>query len=191
MKKDLTIVLASKSPRRRQLVDLLGFPVEVVTIDVDEQIDATVPVERIAETLACRKASGYDRSLLRPNQVLVTADTIVALDGQKLGKPHDAAEAIAMLSALSGRHHTVYTGVCLTATTAQRAFTAATEVFFRPLSQDEIRYYVDTFRPFDKAGSYGIQEWIGAVGVERIEGCYYNVMGLPVSRLYHELMHIV
>lgn len=173
------------------MLDLLGFPVEVVTIDVDERIDATVPVERIAETLACRKASGYDRSLLRPNQVLVTADTIVALDGQKLGKPHDAAEAIAMLSALSGRHHTVYTGVCLTATTAQRAFTAATEVFFRPLSQDEIRYYVDTFRPFDKAGSYGIQEWIGAVGVERIEGCYYNVMGLPISRLYHELMHIV
>ena len=189
--KDITLVLASKSPRRRQLVDMLGFPVEIVSIDVDEQIDATVPVDRIAETLACRKASGYDRTLLRPRQILVTADTIVALDGRMLGKPHDRREAIAMISSLSGRHHTVYTGVCLTTRATQRAFTEATDVFFRPLSSEEIEYYVDTFKPFDKAGAYGVQEWIGAVGVERLEGCFYNVMGLPTSRLYREIMRIV
>lgn len=189
--KDITLILASKSPRRRQLVDMLGFPVEMVSIDVDEQIDATVPVDRIAETLACRKASGYDRTLLRPRQILVTADTIVALDGRMLGKPHDRREAIAMISSLSGRHHTVYTGVCLTTDAKQRAFTEATDVFFRPLSSEEIEYYVDTFKPFDKAGAYGVQEWIGAVGVERLEGCFYNVMGLPTARLYQEIMQIV
>lgn len=189
--KNITLVLASKSPRRRQLVDLLGFPVDIVTIDVDEQVDATVPVDRIAETLACRKASGYDRSRLRPDQILVTADTIVALEGKKLGKPHDRNEAIVMLTALSGRRHTVYTGVCLTTATTQRSFTEATEVIFRKLEKSEIEYYVDTFKPFDKAGSYGVQEWIGAVGVERLEGCFYNVMGLPVSRLYQEIKRII
>lgn len=189
--KDITLVLASKSPRRRQLVDMLGFPVEIVTIDVDEHIDATVPVDRIAETLACRKASGYDLSQLRPNQILVTADTIVALDDRMLGKPHDREEAMAMLSALSGRHHTVYTGVCLTTRQSRRSFTEATDVFFRKLEKGEIEYYIDTYKPFDKAGSYGVQEWIGAVGVERLEGCFYNVMGLPVSRLYQEIKQIV
>lgn len=187
----ISIVLASKSPRRRQLIELLGFPVELVAIDVDEHIDATVPVECVAETLACRKAAGYDRSRLSLGQVLVTADTIVALDGHVLGKPADRDEAVAMLTALSGRQHTVYTGVCLTSPVKQRSFTEATRVFFRALSQQEIVHYIDTFRPFDKAGSYGVQEWIGAVGVERIEGCFYNVMGLPTSRLYREITHVV
>lgn len=189
--KDVSLILASKSPRRRQLIDLLGFPVEVVSIDVDEHIDETVPVERIAEVLACRKATGFDCALLQTNQILVTADTIVAIEGEKLGKPHNRKEAIDMLSMLSGRCHTVYTGVCLTTKTRQCAFTETTDVFFRNLDGSEIIYYVDTFQPFDKAGSYGIQEWIGAVAVERLDGCFYNVMGLPTARLYQEIKKLV
>lgn len=191
MSPDLSLVLASKSPRRRQLIELLGFPVSVVSIDVDEHLYEPVPVERIAETLACRKAAAYDCTRLLPGQILVTADTIVAWEGRMLGKPGGRDEAVAMLTALSGRQHTVYTGVCLRTPEKQHSFTESTQVFFHTLSQREIAYYVDTFRPFDKAGSYGIQEWIGAMGVERIEGCYYNVMGLPTARLYQEIMRIV
>ncbi|KWW29689.1 MAG: septum formation protein [bacterium P3] len=188
---DISILLASKSPRRHQLMRMLGFPVTIISLDVDEHIDATIPVERVAETLALRKAAGCDRGRLQPSQILVTADTIVSLNGCKLGKPQNRDEAITMLTSLSGQRHTVYTGVCLTTRVRQRAFTESTDVCFRPLSRADIEHYVDTCLPFDKAGSYGVQDWIGMVGVERIEGCYYNVMGLPTSRLYQEIMHIV
>ena len=187
----LQIVLASRSPRRRQLIATLGFPVTYVDIDVDEHIDGAVAAADIAASLACRKAAAYDFRQLTPGQILVTADTVVVLDDKVLGKPHSRDEAVSMLTALSGHSHTVYTGVCIATPQRRHAFIEATRVHFRQLRPADIDYYVDTYRPYDKAGSYGIQEWIGMVGIEGIEGCYYNVMGLPVSRLYHEIMQIV
>ena len=184
------LLLASKSPRRRQLLGELGFSLDFVDIDVDEHLEHPVPAHQVAEQTALRKAAAY-RGPLGEDDVLVTADTVVVHAGAVLGKPHSRDEALTMLQSLSGDVHQVYTGVCLR--TAQRSvsFTECTDVPFRTLTQQELEYYVDRYRPFDKAGAYGIQEWIGMVGVSRIEGCYYNVMGLPVARLYEELKALV
>lgn len=178
-----TLLLASKSPRRRQLLQQLGYPLRFIDINVDETLHQSLPAEQVAETLARRKADGYDTTLLRPDEILVTADTVVVHNSFVLGKPQDRDEAIAMLQALSGDVHTVYTGVCLKSTQRTQSFTEATQVYFKQLSLQEIEHYVDHYKPFDKAGAYGIQEWIGMVGIERIEGCYYNVMGLPLAHL--------
>lgn len=183
----MKILLASQSPRRQQLLSLLGLPLQVVAIHVDETLDQPIATSKVAEHLACRKAEGYPRELIGEEQMLVTADTIVALGDTVMGKPKDAAEASQMLHALSGKRHTVYTGVCLTTRTQRRAFTEATHVYFRQLSHQEIAHYIDTYQPYDKAGAYGIQEWIGMIGIEKIDGCYYNVMGLPIARLYKEM----
>lgn len=181
----MKILLASKSPRRRELLSQLGYELAFVDIDFDESTvkSTQMPIETTAQTLAHSKAAAYDTSTLDDNTVLVTADTVVALDDKALGKPANRDEAIAMLQSLSGRAHTVYTGVCVRGRTAEKLFTEATQVHFRQLSDGEICYYVDTYRPYDKAGAYGIQEWIGMIGIERIEGDYYNVMGLPVCSL--------
>lgn len=187
----MKILLASKSPRRRQLLSELGYPVEFVDIDIDEHVGTPLPSGEVAEHLACRKAAAYPKEKLDGETVLVTADTVVVLEERILGKPADRAEAICMLQRLAGRRHTVYTGVCLLTQKEKISFTERTEVYFRPLSDQEIEYYVDHYRPMDKAGAYGIQEWIGMVGVERIEGCYYNVMGLPVARLYRTLRELL
>jgi len=144
----------------------------------------------VAESLALLKAGGY-QAPLASNEVLVTADTVVVHQEQVLGKPHSRQEAVDMLQSLSGCAHQVYTGVCLRSSLRSVSFTECTQVHFRPLAKHEIDYYIDHYRPFDKAGSYGIQEWIGMVGIERIEGCFYNVMGLPVARLYKELQALV
>ena len=173
----MRLLLASKSPRRRQLLAELGLPVEIVSVDVDEHLDTPLPAHQVAEHLACRKSSTYPIGLV--------------LDGQVLGKPADRAAAVAMLHSLSGRSHEVYTGVCLSTNQRQCSFTECTTVHFAPLSDRDIDYYVDHYRPFDKAGAYGIQEWIGMIGVSRIEGCFYNVMGLPVARLYAALNELV
>ena len=185
----MKLFLASKSPRRRQLLAELGYPVEFVDIDVDEHVAPGTPAADIAEQLACRKAAAVNLSspLFSPDAVLVTADTVVVLDGEVLGKPVDHDDAVRMLQRLSGRDHTVYTGVCLRSREQQVSFTEHTDVFFRPLTDEDIHYYVEHCRPYDKAGAYGIQEWIGMVGVSRIDGCYYNVMGLPLARLYRAL----
>lgn len=183
----MKLLLASKSPRRRQLLSQLGFPVEYITIDTDESLDTPMSAAEVAEHLARRKAAACPVELLTDDSVIVTADTVVVLDGQVLGKPADRDEAVAMLHNLSGRSHTVYTSVCLRSATGETSFTESTDVIFRQLSNSDIEYYVDNYRPYDKAGAYGIQEWIGMVGVSRIEGCYYNVMGLPVARLYEAL----
>ena len=183
----IKLLLASKSPRRRQLLSMLGLPIEVVAVDVDESTPMGVAVEEKAELLARRKAMAYPASRLQATEVLVAADTVVVCDNVALGKPASRAEAVAMLQALSGRGHEVYTGVCLRSSNDEVAFSEVTKVFFRRVEMAEIEYYVDTYKPFDKAGAYGIQEWIGMVAVERIEGCYYNVMGLPVARLYEML----
>lgn len=179
-------VLASKSPRRQELLKGIVPEFDIMLRDTAESYPDTLQGAQIVEHLAKLKASAFEGELA-DNQLLITADTIVWIDNQVLGKPKNRAVAIEMLHQLSGRKHTVYTGVCLKTTQKERVFSAATDVYFRQLSDDEIAYYVDTYKPFDKAGSYGIQEWIGYVGIERIDGSYFNVMGLPVQRLYQEL----
>ena len=186
----MQLLLASKSPRRRELLSQLGMPYSIVNIDVDEKLTAPVPASQVAESLSLLKTGGYDKELAE-GDILVTADTVVVLNDQVLGKPHSREEAVAMLNSLSGKAHQVYTGVTLRNSKETRSFTECTHVYFKNLTLSEIEYYVDTYKPFDKAGSYGIQEWIGMVGIERIEGCYYNVMGLPVARLYEELKVLV
>ena len=181
------LILASNSPRRRELLQGLGVNYEVRTLpDVDESYPDTLSGGEIPLYIACEKAQAY-RPLLQKNELMITADTIVWMDGRVLGKPADRTEAEAMLHLLSGASHRVYTGVALTTQAWQRSFVAETEVRFAPLSDDEIAYYLDRFRPYDKAGAYGIQEWIGYIGVEYMKGSYFNVMGLPVQRLYQEL----
>lgn len=189
----MRLLLASQSPRRQELLAKLGYPIAIVKNKVDEHVSPDVPADHVAEHLARRKAlAGYPVAHLADDEVLVTADTVVVLDGRVLGKPASHEEASAMLHSLSGRSHEVYTGVGLTTRREScHSFTEKTTVHFRPLEDKEIEYYIDHYRPYDKAGAYGIQEWIGMVGVSRIEGCYYNVMGLPVARLFEELKHLM
>lgn len=182
------LILASKSPRRRELLASMGIPLSFVDIVVDEYLNKRVPTKEIAENIAKKKSESFDINQLLPNQVLVTADTIVICDDQVLGKPHDRNEAVQMLKGLSGKWHDVCTGVCLTTLNRKHSFTETSRVHVCTLNDEEIGYYVDNYRPYDKAGSYGIQEWFGLIAIDRIEGCYYNVMGLPTSRLYHELL---
>ncbi len=186
----MRLLLASKSPRRRQLLGELGYPVEFITLDVDEHVPDGTPAAATAELLACRKAGAYASSMMADDDILVAADTVVVLEEKVLGKPADRSEALAMLRSLSGNRHTVYTGVCLRTVSQTVSFTEKTDVYFRQLSDEDLAYYVDNYRPFDKAGAYGIQEWIGMVGISRIEGCYYNVMGLPVARVYEAIRRL-
>lgn len=185
-----TLLLASKSPRRRQLLSQLGYPVLYVDIDVDEKVSPNTPVELVSANLAILKSNAYSKKLL-DNEILVTADTIVAHNGKILGKPHDAENAKQILQSLSGDKHSVYTGVCLKSNSRQVVFTEHTIVFFKQLNNSEIDNYISQGTCFDKAGAYGIQEWIGMIGVQRIEGCYYNVMGLPLASLYRHLQQII
>ena len=182
--KDKKVVLASASPRRRMLMEGLDIPLEIVTgIDADESVPPGMEAEEIPVYLARRKAEAA-RHLMKDDTILLTADTIVVLDGEVIGKPEDEEDARRMLRRLSGRDHRVITGVCRLSKEKEKCFSAESKVFFGDLTDEEIGYYVRTCRPFDKAGSYGIQEWIGYVSVERIEGSFYNVMGLPVHQVY-------
>lgn len=184
------VILASGSPRRRELMAGLGVNYEVRMLpDVDESYPDTLQGEEIPLYIAKEKADAYI-PMMQPDELIITADTIVWLDGKVLGKPRDREDALQMLRTMSGRTHEVFTGVCITTTDWQRSFTAQTEVRFATLSDDEIIYYVDNFKPMDKAGAYGVQEWIGFIGVENISGSYYNIMGLPVQRLYRELLRV-
>lgn len=185
----LRLVLASASPRRRQLLLGLDLPVEVARVDVDETPPQGMPDDRVAEHLARRKAEAW-RGSLASDQVLITADTTVLIDGHLLNKPADDADARRMLAILGGREHRVITGVCLRTATATHSFSDAALVRFRPLSSEEIAYYVSAHRPLDKAGAYGVQDWIGYAGVERITGSFYTVMGLPMHRVYEELKRL-
>ena len=184
------VILASGSPRRRELMAGLGVNYEVrILPDVDESYPDTLQGEEIPLYIAKEKADAYI-PMMQPDELIITADTIVWLDGKVLGKPRDREDALQMLRTMSGRTHKVFTGVCITTTDWQRSFTAQTEVRFATLSEDEIIYYVDNFKPMDKAGAYGVQEWIGFIGVENISGSYYNIMGLPVQKLYSELLKV-
>jgi septum formation protein len=182
----LRLILASASPRRRQLLQGLDLPVEITSVDVDETPPAGVPDEAVAELIAVRKADAW-AGRLEPDQVLITADTTVVLEGHLLNKPEDAADARRMLGLLSGRTHRVVTGVCMRSLHHRSQFADITEVRFGQLSPEEIAYYVDQYKPFDKAGSYGVQDWIGYTGVGHITGSFYTVMGLPLHRIYAEL----
>lgn len=188
--KKYNVILASNSPRRNELLAGLGVKYEVRTLpDVDESYPAHLQGADIPLYISREKAAAY-RALMKPGELMITADTIVWLDGKVLGKPIDREDAVQMLRAMSSKTHEVFTGVCITTTEWQRSFTARTEVRFSHLSEEEITYYVDTFQPMDKAGAYGVQEWIGYIGVEYISGSYYNIMGLPVQKLYKELCQI-
>lgn len=181
------LILASNSPRRRELLAGLGYPYEVRVLDgIDESYPDTLRGSEVAAYISRAKASAY-RATMAQDEVIITADTIVCLDDEVLGKPADEAEAMAMLRRLSGHTHQVYTGVTIVSVKGDTTFVSRTDVTFATLTEEEIQHYVTHYRPMDKAGAYGIQEWIGYIGVEHIEGSYFNVMGLPVQRLYAEL----
>lgn len=183
------IILASNSPRRRELLAGLGLDFTVKVIDgIDESWPQELKGEDIPLYISLEKAAPY-RKLMGPKDLVITADTIVYVDGQVLGKPHDKADARRMLQLISGRWHEVITGVTLMTARGERSFAVTTRVKFCNLTESEIESYVESGQPMDKAGAYGIQEWIGYVGVEAIEGSYFNVVGLPVQRLYRELMN--
>ena len=204
------LILASNSPRRKELLAGLGIPYDVLVIKgIDESYPDDLPANEAAEYIARKKAKAYEgqrskvksqrqnssekTSDLRPStfdSILLTADTIVVCDGEILGKPRDAEDACSMLRKLSGKTHQVYTGYCLQKGDKTVSGTVCSDVTFKELSDEEITHYVNEYKPFDKAGAYGIQEWIGYIGITGIRGSYYNVMGLPVQRIYEELKKI-
>ena len=206
----MKIILASNSPRRKELLAGLGIPYDVLVIKgIDESYPDDLPANEVAEFIARKKAKAYEgqrskvksqrqnssekTSDLRPStfdSILLTADTIVVCDGEILGKPRDAEDACSMLRKLSGKTHQVYTGYCLQKGDKTVSGTVCSDVTFKELSDEEITHYVNEYKPFDKAGAYGIQEWIGYIGITGIRGSYYNVMGLPVQRIYEELKKI-
>lgn len=184
---DRKIILASQSPRRQHLLKELGIPFEIlIKGEIEEVYPKELSAVAIPVYLAELKSSVYEEEISE-GSIVITADTIVSLDGEVLGKPAGREAAFDMLSSLSGRKHTVFTGVCIRSARTKISFVAQTDVFFKSLSATEINYYIDQFNPFDKAGAYGVQEWIGYAAVERIEGSYFNVMGLPIHQLYEEL----
>lgn len=181
------IILASNSPRRKELLAGLDIPFDVRVIDgIDESFPQDLLTKDIAGYIAKKKADAYQQAMAA-DELIITADTIVILGQKVMGKPKDAAEAVEMLHELSGHTHQVITGVCLTTKEKQVCFSVETDVTFKTLTDEEIHYYVEHYRPFDKAGAYGIQEWIGHVGVTGMNGSYFNVMGLPVQRIYEAL----
>ncbi|MBK9734514.1 MAG: septum formation protein Maf [Saprospiraceae bacterium] len=180
------IVLGSKSPRRSQLLKEAGFEFSIRTQDIDEHFDAEMPVLQVAEDLAIRKGQAL-KETLQQNEVIITADSVVILDGMIYNKPNDYKEGFDMLKSLSNRTHTVATGISILSSEKSVSFTTITYVTFDILSDDEIDYYLNKFKPYDKAGGYGIQDWIGMCKVVNIEGSYTNVMGLPVRDVYNAL----
>lgn len=182
------VILASASPRRQELLQHLDIDYTVETRPVDEDYPASLTAEQVAVYLSELKANAFEADIFNEPVLLITADTIVCLEEEILGKPAERDEAVRMLERLSGMIHKVITGVSIRTKERKVNFAVSTDVYFKQLRKEEIYYYVDNYRPFDKAGAYGIQEWIGMAGIEKIEGSFYNVMGLPVLRLYEELL---
>jgi septum formation protein len=183
------IILASKSPRRQELLQDLGLKFEVQSMDIPEVFPEGMGMTEIPVYLAELKAEAF-RPVLKSNQLVITADTIVWLDGHVMNKPVDYADGFRMLKNLSEKKHQVITGVCILTSEKKISFYALTDVWFKQLSDEEIQYYLETYQPYDKAGAYGIQEWIGYIGIYHIEGSFFNVMGLPVQSLYEHLKAI-
>ncbi|MBI9057958.1 MAG: septum formation protein Maf [Labilibaculum sp.] len=184
--KDYQLILASKSPRRQEMLKELGVEFEIKLKEVEEVYPEGLSAIEIPVYLAELKASAFLDDI-KDKDLVITADTIVCIDDWILGKPKDRADAVKMLKALSGRSHKVVSGVCLTSLKKKLSFSTTTDVHFKVLNDEEINYYIDNYKPFDKAGAYGIQEWIGFIGIDGIEGSYFNVVGLPIQRLYQEL----
>lgn len=182
----MKIILASNSPRRKELIGGLGFSYKVrIKKGIVESYPDDLQPQNVAEYIACQKAKAYHIS---DDELLITADTVVMVDNEILGKPDNSLEAHEMLKKISGKTHRVFTGVCMMTSQLCRHFSVYTDVTFKELSDSEIDYYIKKYQPFDKAGAYGIQEWIGYIGITAINGSYYNVMGLPVQRIYEELV---
>lgn len=175
------IVLASQSPRRKQLMEAAELEFEIIIADVDETNPPGMPGEQVPEHLAKKKAAAIEHRV--HDAIIIAADTVVLLDNEILGKPKDEADAIEILKKLSGRMHEVVTGVCIRKGQQEKCFSVTTGVYFRPLTETQIKHYVSHYKPFDKAGAYAIQEWIGMIGIEKIDGDYYNVMGLPIGEV--------
>lgn len=181
------LILASQSPRRQSLLKAMDLEFQVVAKPIDEIFQSDIPIEKVAQYLAEKKADVFDFSELPNDATLIACDTTVIVDNEILGKAKTSEEATIMLKKLSNRKHAVMTGVCIKTATKKILFSETTFVHFKPLTDEQICYYVETYKPLDKAGAYGIQEWIGLVGIDRIEGCYYNVMGLPCAKLAEKL----
>ena len=182
------LILASQSPRRQYLLKELGLNFEIRTTHVPELYPENLSPEQIAVFLAELKADSFDTSRLDAKTLIISADTIVCVESEILGKPGNYEEAVRMLLKLSGRKHEVISAVCLKTKSKRRTFSVSSSVYFKELSMEEIDYYIENFQPFDKAGGYGIQEWIGYIGISKIEGSFFNIMGLPVKEFYEELL---
>lgn len=181
------IILASASPRRRELLSGLGVSFETLCLPgIDESFPDSLPANEVAGYISVKKAEAYKQQM-QTNQLIITADTVVVSENRILGKPHSRENAVEMLRFLSGKTHHVITGVTILTTDKQKTFSVSTDVTFANITDEEINYYIDCYQPMDKAGAYGIQEWIGFIAVESISGSYFNVMGLPIQRLYQEL----
>jgi septum formation protein len=185
--KNYNVILASKSPRRQYLLKELGIDFKLQTKDTEEDFSNTLKAQEIPLYLCEKKAKAF-KADLNDGDLLITADTIVWIEDQVLNKPEDHNDAVRMLKLLSGKKHQVYTGVCLTSKQKTKSFFAVTDVYFKNLSDDEIEYYIKNYNPYDKAGAYGAQEFIGYIAIEKIEGSFFNVMGLPIRELYDELL---
>jgi septum formation protein len=181
------LILGSTSPRRQYLMREVGFSFTIEKPDVEESFPPDLPVEDVAKYLATKKAEYFRPSIT--DQVVVTADTVVIINNYILNKPQDRLEAIEMLTVLSGKTHRVMTGVCIISAEKEESFNDTTEVTFKALTRTEIEFYVDTYKPYDKAGAYGAQDWIGMVAIEKIQGSYFNVMGLPIHKVHQHLMN--
>jgi septum formation protein len=188
--KNKKIVLGSASPRRQELLKLLAVDFEIRLSNADEQFNEKLPPEQIAKFLATQKSEALKNTIIK-NEILITADTIVAKEGRILNKPNNEKEAVEMLTFLSNDGHQVITGVSISSTEKSISFSVNTKVFFKKLSSEEINFYIKNYKPFDKAGAYGIQEWIGLIGIEEIQGSYFNVVGLPMQKLYQNLIQFV
>ena len=182
------IILASGSPRRKLLLEEAGFYFDVKPMDIDETFDVAMPVEQVAEFLANKKADAA-KSILQDDEILLTADSVVVLQDKIYNKPIDFNDAYRILAFLSGKKHTVYTGVCIMDQQKKISFTGASQVYMRELSDGEVRWYIDQYKPYDKAGSYAVQEWVGLCKISSIEGSYANIMGLPTDLVYEALKH--
>jgi len=187
--KKYNVILASGSPRRQQFLKEMGVDFSIQLKDIEEVYPSHLKAQEITNYLAKLKANAFKNSL-QQNDLIITSDTLVWLEGKALGKPKDKKDAFEMLSLMTGKTHEVITSVCLMSLTFTKVFYETTKVSFKTLTADEINYYIDAFQPYDKAGSYGVQEWIGLIAIEKIEGSYANVVGLPTHRLYAELMQL-